>query len=61
MPENRNKNTESNDILIVDDEIPNLKLLSEMLGREGYQVRPANTPQVAINSALEPTTFISEG
>ena len=52
MPENRNKNTESNDILIVDDEIPNLKLLSEMLGREGYQVRPANTPQVAINSAL---------
>ena len=52
MHENRNKNTESNDILIVDDEIPNLKLLSEMLGREGYQVRPANTPQVAINSAL---------
>ncbi|MEN8692930.1 MAG: sigma-54 dependent transcriptional regulator [Desulfobacterales bacterium] len=52
MPENRNKDTGSNDILIVDDEMPNLKLLSELLGREGYQVRPANKPQVAIDSAL---------
>jgi PAS domain S-box-containing protein len=41
-----------NDILIVDDEIPNLKLLSELLGREGYQMRPANNPQLAIDSAL---------
>ena len=40
------------DILIVDDEMPNLKLLSELLGREGYQVRPANNPQLAIDSAL---------
>ena len=52
MPENRNKITGSNDILIVDDEMPNLKLLSEMLGKEGYQARPANKPQVAIDSAL---------
>ena len=52
MPENRNKDTGSNDILIVDDEMPNLKLLSDLLGREGYQVRPANKPQVAIDSAL---------
>ena len=40
------------DILIVDDEIPNLQLLSELLSREGHQVRPANNPQLAINSAL---------
>ncbi|MEE4603396.1 MAG: sigma-54 dependent transcriptional regulator, partial [Desulfobacteraceae bacterium] len=40
------------DILIVDDEMPNLKLLSELLDREGYQVRPANKPQLAIDSAL---------
>ena len=40
------------DILIVDDESANLKLLSEMLGREGYRVRPANSPQLAIKSAL---------
>ena len=41
-----------NDILIVDDEMPNLKLLSELLGREGCQVRPANNPLMAIDSAL---------
>ena len=41
-----------NDILIVDDEIPNLQLLSELLGEEGYQVRPANKPQLAIDSAI---------
>jgi PAS domain S-box-containing protein len=52
MPESRDKNTRSNDILICDDEIPNLQLLSEMLGREGYQVRPANNPQLALESAL---------
>jgi DNA-binding NtrC family response regulator len=52
MPEDRNKKTGSNDILIVDDEMPNLKLLSELLGRQGYQVRPANSPQMAIDSAL---------
>ena len=39
------------DILIVDDEMPNLKLLSELLGREGHQVRPANNPQLALDSA----------
>jgi PAS domain S-box-containing protein len=39
-------------ILIVDDEIPNLQLLSELLGREGYQVRPANDPHLALDSAL---------
>jgi PAS domain S-box-containing protein len=40
------------DVLIVDDESANLKLLSELLGRAGYQVRPANNPQLAIDSAL---------
>jgi len=52
MPENQHQNARSNDILIVDDKIPNLQLLSELLGREGYQVRPANNPQLAIDSAL---------
>jgi formate hydrogenlyase transcriptional activator len=40
------------DILIVDDEIPNLQLLGELLEREGYRVRPAENPQMAIDSAL---------
>ena len=40
------------DILIVDDEIPNLKLLAEFLGHAGYQVRSTEKPQLAIDSAL---------
>ena len=40
------------DILIVDDEAANLKLLKELLNREGYQVRNADLPKLAINSAL---------
>ena len=42
----------ANEILIVDDEIPNLQLLSEFLGRAGYLVRSAKGPQLAIESAL---------
>ena len=52
MPTDHDSNIDMADILIVDDEIPNLQLLSELLGREGYQVRPANSPQLAIDSAL---------
>jgi DNA-binding NtrC family response regulator len=47
------------DILIVDDEIPNLKLMAQFLAQEGYQVRPAEKPQIAIDSALaQPPTLI---
>lgn len=42
-------------ILIVDDEIANLKLLKELLSREGFQVRVADRPQLAINAALSQT------
>ena len=42
----------AHDILIVDDEISNLKLLTEYLGQAGYQVRPTEKPQQAIDSAL---------
>jgi PAS domain S-box-containing protein len=40
------------DIIIVDDERPSLRLLVELLEKEGYQVRPAEKPQMAINAAL---------
>jgi PAS domain S-box-containing protein len=40
------------DILIIDDEIPNLKLLTEYLSQAGYRVRPTEKPQQAIDSAL---------
>ena len=49
---NHHSKTVLDDILIVDDEIPNLQLLSELLGREGYHVREATQPQMAIRSAL---------
>ena len=40
------------DILIVDDEIPNLRLLTELLEKEGYRVRPAERAQTTLDSAL---------
>ena len=44
--------TLSHDILIVDDEVANLKLLKELLSRKGYKVRFSDRPQLAIDSAL---------
>ena len=41
-----------NKILIVDDEIANLKLLAKLLEQRGYQVRPLARPQLAIDSAM---------
>jgi len=43
---------QDDDILIVDDEIPNLRLLTELLEKEGYRVRPAEKAQTALDSAL---------
>jgi PleD family two-component response regulator len=40
------------DILVVDDEIASLKLLAEILTQAGYRVRPAERPQLALESAL---------
>ena len=51
MPTNQNSINFAGDVLIVDDESANLQLLSELLGSEGYQVRPANNPQLALDSA----------
>jgi PAS domain S-box-containing protein len=39
------------DILVVDDEIGSRRLLTEILAKEGYRVRPADGPQVALESA----------
>jgi PAS domain S-box-containing protein len=59
MSTNNRPKTDLGDILIVDDEIPNLQLLSELLTSEGYKVRPAERPQPAIDSALsQPPTLI---
>ena len=52
MPKSHHSKTDLDDILIVDDEIPNLQLLSELLAKAGYRVRPTEKPQQAIDSAL---------
>jgi len=53
------KRTPSADILIVDDETPNLQLLTECLSAEGYRVRPAERPDLAIEAALaQPPSLI---
>ena len=56
MPTNQNSINAAGDIpgdiLIVDDEIYNLKLLAEFLGQAGYQVRTGERPQPAIDSAM---------
>ena len=38
-------------ILVVEDTIASLRLLSDILGAEGYQVLPANSGQIALNAA----------
>lgn len=38
------------DIVIIDDDISNLKFLANILSREGYSVRPILTGQQALHS-----------
>ena len=52
MHKNQDAKPSPGDILIVDDETANLKMLKELLNLEGYQVRPTDHPQLAIDSAL---------
>lgn len=40
----------SNDIFLVDDNPDNLRLLANMLKKAGYEVRPANTGEMAISA-----------
>jgi PAS domain S-box-containing protein len=39
------------DILVIDDEVPNLKLLTDILSGAGYQVRPTTVPHLALQAA----------
>jgi signal transduction histidine kinase len=40
------------EIMIVDDTPENLRLLAELLGDEGYKIRPTRDPKLALKSAL---------
>ena len=44
--------TQAADILVVDDTIESLSLLTGLLTDAGYRVRPADGPQVALDSAI---------
>ena len=44
--------TKSFDILVVDDTLANLRLLSSLLTQEGYSVRPVPDGHLALKSAL---------
>jgi len=50
MAKTSEKKIHLGEILVVDDNPNNLKLLVSMLAAEGYQVRPANSPQLALDS-----------
>jgi two-component system sensor histidine kinase UhpB len=52
MAANQDPVNKNADILVVDDEIANLRLLTEILTQAGYQVRSAEKPGLAIESAL---------
>ena len=46
----RNTNTNKGDILIVDDQSNNLKILTSILERHGYEARPALSGQLALKA-----------
>ena len=45
-------NPGNDEILVVDDTLANLHLLTDLLNDEGYTVRPTRAPEMAIESAL---------
>ncbi len=52
MATNNDWKPQAADILVVDDTIASLRLLTEILSRAGYRVRPADGPKLALQSAL---------
>jgi len=58
MPAIQNLKNYTGDILIVDDSIVDLQLLTEMLKRQDFQVRPFENPQLAIESALSRPPYL---
>jgi len=52
MANDQNSTSLTPDILIVDDEISNLQMLTQLLSDAGYQIRTAKEPKFAIESAM---------
>ncbi|MEJ1297853.1 MAG: ATP-binding protein [Candidatus Sedimenticola sp. (ex Thyasira tokunagai)] len=53
MNNNPENQSVTGEILVVDDTAASLKMLTDMLRSEGYLVRPANHPQMALESAID--------
>ena len=54
-PKSKLENSTKGDILVVDDTPANLRLLSQMLNEQGYQVRPVPDGQLALAAARAKT------
>ncbi len=52
MANDQNSTSLTPDILIVDDEISNLQMLTQLLSDAGYQIRSTKEPRFAIESAM---------
>jgi len=52
MDDKQDIKSQTADILVVDDTIASLRLLTEILIKEGYQVRPTDRSKLALQSAL---------
>jgi len=59
MASNQDHLTMAMDILVVDDAIATLRMLTEILTKEGYKVRPIEEPHLALEAALtQPPSLI---
>jgi PAS domain S-box-containing protein len=59
MTANQEPSTQSADILVVDDTIASLRMLTEILSKAGYKTRPVEDPELALEAALaQPPSLI---
>jgi DNA-binding response OmpR family regulator len=52
MTQEKENRFSDSEILLVDDNLADLKLLATLLNSAGYRVRPTNCPSLALESAL---------
>lgn len=52
MAKRSSTNESQSNIIIIDDQTQNLKILAEILQSAGYRVRPSNDPRLALKSAI---------
>ena len=59
MAAEQERSTDAADILVVDDTIASLRMLTEILTEAGYKVRPVEEPRLGLEAALaQPPSLI---